>query len=111
MPSKKAPAISESAPAAESLFSRLLVAPILFVSFLISLFLIDRHNYSGIFARSGSKDGYYHSHQRKLAKQEMDEAFRMRRKVIAAMCMLTAVSLAFIAWGIESVWTLWRVRA
>lgn len=91
--------------------TRLIVAPVLFVSFLISLFFIDRQVYGGIFGHSDNKDGYYHSHQRKLAKREMDDAFQMRRKVIAAMCLLSAMSLAIVAWGIEAVWTVWRVRA
>ncbi|KAL2403195.1 hypothetical protein ABEF95_008500 [Exophiala dermatitidis] len=110
MPPNKPPA-SGSNPVPEPLLTRLVVAPVLFVSFLISLFLIDRQTYASIFGRSPSKDGYYHSHQRKLAKREMDEAFQMRRKVIVALCALSAVSLAIVAWGIESLWTVWRVRA
>ncbi|EXJ79205.1 hypothetical protein A1O3_08706 [Capronia epimyces CBS 606.96] len=110
MPSNK-PATSDSIPIPEPLLTRLIIAPVLFVSFLVSLFLIDRQTYGSIFGRSSSKDGYYHSHQRKLAKREMDDAFQLRRKVIAAICIVSAVSLAFVAWGIESVWTVWRVRA
>ncbi|EXJ76006.1 uncharacterized protein A1O5_00514 [Cladophialophora psammophila CBS 110553] len=102
---------SDSAPVAESLLSRLIVAPVLFVSFLISLFLIDRQTYGAIFARSGGQDGYYHSHQRKLAKREMDDAFQIRSKVIAAMVLLSAVSLALLAWILESVWKVWKCRA
>jgi len=94
----------------EPLLSRLVVAPVLFVSFLISLFLIDRKHYGSIFASSGSKDGYYHSHQRKLAKQEMDDAFQMRRKVIALMMMLSAVALAVVAWAVEALWRGLRAR-
>lgn len=110
MPSDK-PAVSETIPVRDPLFIRLIIAPVLFVSFLVSLFLIDRQIYGSIFGRSSNKDGYYHSHQRKLAKREMDEAFQMRRKVIAAMCIASAVSLALVAWGIESLWAVWRVRA
>lgn len=88
----------------EPLLSRLVVAPVLFVSFLISLFLIDRKHYGTIFANSGSKDGYYHSHQRKLAKKDMEDAFQMRQKVIALMLMLSAVALAIVAWAFEAVW-------
>lgn len=111
MPSSKSSAIHESLPIPESLLSRLVVAPVLFVSFLISLFLIDRKHYGSIFASSGSTDGYYHSHQRKLAKQEMDDAFQMRRKVIALMLMLSAVALAVVAWAFESLWRFLRARA
>ncbi|KIX93878.1 uncharacterized protein Z520_10503 [Fonsecaea multimorphosa CBS 102226] len=107
---KSGPLPSDSAPITESLLSRLIVAPVLFVSFLISLFLIDRQTYGSIFGRSGSQDGYYHSHQRKLAKREMDDAFQMRSKVIAAMVLLSAVSLALLAWILESTWNVWRFR-
>ncbi|KAL6250541.1 hypothetical protein RBB50_002843 [Rhinocladiella similis] len=93
----------------ESFYTRFIVAPVLFVSFLISLFFIDRQTAGGIFGQSNSKNAYYHSHQRKLAKKEMDEAFQMRRKVILALCALSAALLAFVAWGIE--WTVWKVRA
>jgi len=99
---------SEAGPAAESLFSRLIVAPVLFTSFLISLVLIDRQTYGSVFGRSGSKDGYYHSHQRKLAKQEMDNAFQLRSKVIAVMVLLSAVTLALFAWTLESIWNFLR---
>lgn len=97
--------------ARESLLVRMIVAPVLFVSFLISLFFIDRKTYGGIFGSAGNKDRYYHSHQRKLAKQEMDEAFQLRQKVIAAMCVLAAVTVALVAWGFEAVWTVWRIKA
>ncbi|KAJ9604969.1 hypothetical protein H2200_010358 [Cladophialophora chaetospira] len=99
---------SAAAPIAESAFSRLIVAPVLFVSFLVSLVLIDRQTYGTVFGRSGSKDGYYHSHQKKLAKQEMDDAFQMRKKVIAAMVLLSAVVLALSAWTVESMWKVWH---
>ncbi|OAL33622.1 hypothetical protein AYO20_07129 [Fonsecaea nubica] len=107
---KSGPLLSDSAPVAEPLLSRLIVAPVLFISFLISLFLIDRQTYGSIFARSGSRDGYYHSHQRKLAKREMDDAFQMRSKVIAGMFIFSAVTLALLAWTLESVWKGWRYR-
>ncbi|KIW80528.1 hypothetical protein Z517_07144 [Fonsecaea pedrosoi CBS 271.37] len=107
---KSGPLLHDPAPVAESLLSRLIVAPVLFISFLISLFLIDRQTYGSIFARSGSRDGYYHSHQRKLAKREMDDAFQMRSKVIAAMFIFSAVTLALLAWTLESVWKGWRYR-
>jgi hypothetical protein len=98
----------DSSPAGEPLLSRLIVAPILFISFLISLVLIDRQTYGSVFGKAGSKDGYYHSHQRKLAKREMDNAFQMRGKVIAVMVMLSAVAMALCAWSLESLWKLWR---
>ncbi|KEF51981.1 uncharacterized protein A1O9_11971, partial [Exophiala aquamarina CBS 119918] len=110
MPSAKTSAVSEPLPGSEPLLSRLIVAPVLFVSFLISLFLIDRQHYGSIFANSKSEGGYYHSHQRKLAKREMNDAFQMRRKVIAIMAVLSAVAVAVVAWAFESLWRGWRAR-
>ena len=110
MASSKAGTRAEGIPAAEPVLVRLFVAPILFVSFLISLFIIDRHHYGKIFSNPESKSDYYHSHQRKLAKTEMDEAFLLRRKVIVGFCVFSAVSLALFAWGIESMWHIWKVR-
>lgn len=109
MPAKAATTVPEEF-IRESLFSRLIVVPVLCVSFLISLFFIDRQTSGGIFGQS-NKNAYYHSHQRKLAKQEINEAFQVRGKVIFAMCLLSAISLAVVAWGIESIWTVWKVRA
>ncbi|OCT46810.1 hypothetical protein CLCR_02168 [Cladophialophora carrionii] len=101
-------ALADGAPIPEPLLSRLIVAPVLFVSFLVSLVLIDRQTYGTVFGKSGSKDGYYHSHQKKLAKREMDDAFQMRSKVIAVMVLVFAVALALFAWTVESIWKIWR---
>jgi len=98
----------ETSPITESLLSRLIVAPVLFISFLVSLVLIDRQTSGSVFGKSGSKDGYYHSHQRKLAKRDMDGAFQMRSKVIALMVVLSAVALALFAWTMDSIWNLLR---
>lgn len=102
--------MAASGPATESLINRIILGPILFVSFLIALVVVDRQTSGSIFGKTGSKDGYYHSHQRKLAKRDMDDAFQIRPKVIAALCLLSVVSLAFVVWGIESIWAVWRVR-
>jgi len=110
MPSSKSSTVHEPLPVPEPLLSRLIVAPVLFVSFLISLFLIDRKHYGNIFASSKSQDGYYHSHQRKLAKRQMDDAFQMRQKVIIMMAVLSAVAIAVVAWAFESLWRGWRAR-
>lgn len=99
---------SESTAVAESVFTRFVVAPVLFVSFLVSLVLVDRQTSGSVLGKSGGKDGYYHSHQRKLAKQEMDNAFQLRGKVIAGMALLSAMSLALFAWAIEFIWRGWR---
>lgn len=88
----------------ESLFARLIVAPVLFVSFLVSLFFIDRKTYGGVFDHHNSKDGYYHSHQRKLAKHDMDEAFRAKNKVIVAMAVSGGIGLAMAGWIVSRVY-------
>ena len=71
------------------------------------MLLIDRQTYVSVFGKSGSTDGYYHSHQRKIAKQDMDDAFHMRNKIIAGMVMFSAVSLALFAWCMEATWKAW----
>jgi hypothetical protein len=90
--------------ASESFLSRTILAPVLFISFIFSLLIIDRRTSSLILSPPGSppgsprpkspgKDpqGYYHSHQRKLARREVDEAFAIRGKVIVGMCVLGSV--------------------
>lgn len=109
MASSRSGGTAERIPAADPILMRLFVAPVLFVSFLVSLFLIDRHHYARIFSNVDPKPDHYHSHQRKLAKAEVDDAFLLRRKVIAALCILSAVCLALFAWGIESIWRIWRI--
>jgi len=108
MSRKGTSASSDPAPITESLLSRLIVAPVLFISFLISLVLIDRQTYGTVFGKSASRDGYYHSHQKSLAKREMDDAFQLRGKIIAGMILLSAVALALFAWTVESIWNAWR---
>lgn len=103
MPSAKS-ANPEGAAITESLFSKLIVGPVLFVSFLVSLLLVDRKTYSSIFGGSHDSHGYYHSHQRKLAKSEMDQAFEQRSKVVAGMCMLSGIAVAIVMWGISIGW-------
>ena len=92
---------SAATPIEDTLFSRLIVAPVLFVSFLLSLFLIDRQTVGGVFGQHTDKGSYYHSHQRKLAKHDLNEAFVMRNKVIAAMCVSSAVGLALAGWAVS----------
>ena len=85
--------------ATESLFSRIIVGPVLFLSFLLSLFWIDRKTFSGVFGQHAqSKDTFYHSHQRKLAKHEMDEAFLMKNRVILGLVVLSSVGLVLSWW-------------
>lgn len=94
----------ESSPAQDSLFTRFIVAPVLFISFLVSLVIVDKKAHGGIFKDHEDKDGYYHSHQKKLAKEEMDEAFHMRKKVIAAMLFSGGIGVALTAWLISKGW-------
>ena len=93
--------------AAESAFSRLIAAPILFVSFLVSLALIDKQTSNKVFGKDPkSKDGYYHSNQKKLGKREMDDAFQMRNKVILLFCLASGVALAVAGFGASRLWQL-----
>ena len=82
----------------ESLFSRIFVAPVLFLSFLISLFLIDKDTYSKVLAGHGSYDQHYHSHQRKMAKREIEDAFHMRNRVLAALLVVCGLGFAVLGW-------------
>lgn len=102
------PTTPTSAPSNESLFGRLILAPVLFVSFILSFFLIDKQTGSEIFGSNPEKGSYYHSHQRKLAKKEMDEAWVRKNRVIAVLCVGSAVGLALIAWAGLRAWELFR---
>lgn len=83
---------------AESIVARFIMTPILFVSFLVSLFLIDRRTYAKVLSGHTSHDSYYHSHQRKMAKQEMEDAFHMRNRVLGVMFVLSGIGFAFVGW-------------
>lgn len=83
----------------ESLISRVFVTPLLFVSFLISLFLIDKQTYGKVLNGHGSLDDHYHSHQRKMAKQELEDAFHLRNKVLAAMFIFSGIAFALLGWS------------
>ena len=114
-------------PAAESFLSRTIFAPILFISFLISLVIVDRTTSAKVFRhgnrRNGSpnssrpsssqsnkstqergKEDYYRSHQKKLMRSEANDAFAMRHKVIAAMMVCLALGLMVLAWSGVKVW-------
>jgi hypothetical protein len=112
MPTK--PASSTSSPEVESIISRTILGPVLFVSFIVSLFFVDKQTAAGIFesnTRKDSKHGhehYYHSHQRKLAKKEFDDAFVLRKRVIAAMCVAGVIGLAGLGWLLTKAWAFWR---
>jgi len=108
MPDKPA-----SSAEAESIFSRTLFGPILFVSFIVSLFFVDKQTSAGIFESSARTDPkhehqpYYHSHQRKLAKKEFDDAFALRKRVIVAMCVGAGMGFAGLGWCLSKAWALW----
>jgi hypothetical protein len=107
---------SETA-SAESFLSRTLIAPLLFLSFLFSLLWIDRKTSAEIFTHeapesksqtrksSDPSSKYYHSHQRHLARLEVDDAFAYQGKVIALLCVGSAVVLAGGSWA---AWRLWH---
>lgn len=83
----------------ESLLVRIFVTPLLFVSFIISLFLIDRDMYSKVFSGHGSYDQHYHTHQRKMAKREIEDAFHIRNRVLAAIFVISGLGLALAGWS------------
>ena len=107
------PMSSSSSAEAESIVSRTLFGPVLFVSFLVSLFFVDEQTSAGIFESSARTDPnnkhqhYYHSNQRKLAKKEFDDAFVLRKRVIAAMCVAGGIGLAGLAWCFSKAWVMW----
>ncbi len=106
MATRRASFSEQAAPASastiqESIFARLVVAPVLFVSFLISLFFIDRQTITGVFKRKADKDVYYHSHQKKLAKHDLDEAYSKSNRVVLAMCISSAIGLALTGWVVS----------
>jgi hypothetical protein len=107
------PASSTSSPEAESIISRTILGPVLFVSFIVSLFVVDKQTAAGILesnTRKDSKHGhehYYHSYQRKLAKREFDDAFALRKRVIAAMCVAGVVGLTGLGWFLTKAWAFW----
>jgi hypothetical protein len=98
-------------PAAEPFLARVIAGPILFISFLVSLALIDRQTSQKILGKEFNKDGYYHSHQRKLGKQEMNDAFQARPKVIAIFCLASGVILAVTAFAVSKLWHLLWYRS
>jgi hypothetical protein len=107
------PAPSAPEPEAGSVISRTFLVPVLFVSFLVSLFFVDKQTSAGVFASNDRTDSehkhehYYHSHQRKLAKKDLDDAFVLRKRVIAAMCLAGGIALAGLWWCLTKAWALW----
>lgn len=82
----------------EPLLSRLILTPVLFITFLVSLLFVDRKAYSQVVAGHVPQDSYYHSHQRKLARREVEDAFHMRNRAMAALLIATGIGLAFLGW-------------
>src|ERR1700733_3237184 len=107
------PASSTSSPEVGSIVSRTILGPVLFVSFIFSLFFVDKQTSAIIFESNTRKDSthghehYYHSHQRKLAKREFDDAFALRKRVIAAMCVAGVIGLAGLGWFLTKAWAFW----
>ena len=95
----------------ESAFSRLIAGPVLFVSFLISLAFIDKNNSNRVFGHSAEKGEHYHSHQRKLGKQEINDAFQQKNKVILLFLFVGGVGLAIAGWTTVMFWEwVWGMR-
>lgn len=80
------------------MFSRIIMTPLLFISFLISLFLIDKQTYSTVLSGHPHSDEHYHSNQRKMAKQELEDAFHMRNRVLGVIFVLGGFGLAVLGW-------------
>ena len=112
--STKSPAVSISSKEAETFLSRTLLVPVLFVSFLFSLFIVDRNTSASIFspsqAASPERERFYHSYQRKLAKREIDDAFVLRRRVIVAMCIACAIGIVGAGWCLSMAWRWWGYK-
>lgn len=90
--------------ATESIFTRVVITPLLFISFVVSLFLIDRDTYSHVLNGRASSDKYYHSRQGKLAKQSLEDAFHLRNRVLAAICIFGGIGFAFLGWTGSKAW-------
>lgn len=114
------PTPTETAPPSESLISRVVFAPLLFISFLISLVIVDHDASTSVLGTSSSPSGkngstssrsnekkYYHSHQRKLARREVGDAFDMRNKVLVGLCIGMGIAIAGMAWFVNRVWEGW----
>ncbi|RMD44240.1 hypothetical protein DV735_g868, partial [Chaetothyriales sp. CBS 134920] len=99
---------SSSRQAPESAFSRFVVAPVVFVTFLFSLALIDRRAAERIFGKEqhSKQHGYYHSHQKKLGKQEMADAFQIQRRVIVLFCLLSGLTVWVAVFAANRLWHL-----
>lgn len=69
------------------------------MSFLISLFLIDKQTYSKVLSGHSHLDDYYHSNQRKMAKKEVEEAFHMRNRVLGVIFVAGGFGLALLGWS------------
>lgn len=83
---------------AGELVSRFFVTPVLFISFLISLLYIDRQAYSQVVAGHAGRDTYYHSHQRKMARREVEDAFHLRNRALAALLIAAGIGMALAGW-------------
>jgi len=55
--------------------------------------------YSKVFSGHPEHDSYYHTHQRKMARHEIDDAFHMRNRVLAAMFIFSGIGLAVVGWS------------
>lgn len=105
-------------PSEESAISRYIVGPFVFISFLVSLLMVEQRTHDAVFASPNSRrtrqmdprDGqvsqhqkaledFYHSHQRKLARKEFEEAFELRNRVLAGIVLVGGMGIAAISWG------------
>ncbi|KAH7326760.1 hypothetical protein B0I35DRAFT_405951 [Stachybotrys elegans] len=110
---------------------RLVMTPLNFVTFLVSLVLVDMrfttmryHTHSeaqsrlpawlhGMLFRNNPYQTYdgggqprqeswhYHSNQKKLMRMEADEAFRMRSSVLVIMAVAAATAVGFVGYALN----------
>lgn len=96
-PSTSGKTTLQTKPMTESAFSRFVVAPVLFASFLVSLFLVDHKTISSIFSEPHYIDTY--SFRRQSVRKEVDEAFHLRNRVLGAMLFVGGLSAALFGWA------------
>lgn len=69
----------------------------LLVSFLISLLLVDQKAVSSVFSKPHYIDTY--SRQRKAVREEVDDAFHLRNRVLGVVLFVGGLSAALIGWA------------
>jgi hypothetical protein len=61
--------------------------------------MIDKQTYSKVLSGHSHLDDHYHSNQRKMAKQEVEDAFHMRNRVLGVIFVVSGFGLAVLGWS------------